>query len=82
MILHTIIKLHYEHIKGYDVYHNPLLLTLVNSVNTEDSDLELFFKELAHFAKNPTDTALFEEVKDELIKELESQPKTFFDEKK
>ncbi|MFY9362871.1 MAG: DEAD/DEAH box helicase family protein, partial [Dysgonamonadaceae bacterium] len=82
LILHTIIKLHYEHIKGYDVYHNPLLLTLVNSVNTEDSDLELFFKELAHFAKNPTDTALFEEVKDELIKELESQPKTFFDEKK
>jgi type III restriction enzyme len=82
LILHTIIKLHYEHIKGYDVYHNPLLLTLVNSVNTEDSDLELFFKELAHFAKNPTDTALFEEVKEELIKELESQPKTFFDEKK
>ena len=82
LILHTIIKLHYEHIKGYDVYHNPLLLTLVNSVNTEDSDLELFFRELAHFAKNPTDTALFEEVKEELIKELESQPKTFFDEKK
>lgn len=82
LILHTIIKLHYKHIKEYDVYHNPLLLTLVNSVNTEDSDLELFFKELAHFAKNPTDTALFEEVKEELIKELESQPKTFFDEKK
>ncbi len=80
LILHTIIKLHYEHIKEYDVYHNPLLLTLVNSVNTEDSDLELFFKELAHFAKNPTDTALFNEVKEELIKEL-SHTKTFFIEK-
>jgi len=28
------------------LYHYPLLLTLVNSVNIEDADLKLFFKEL------------------------------------
>lgn len=28
------------------LYHYPLLLTLVNSVNVEDADLKLFFKEL------------------------------------
>ncbi len=31
--------------KGGDaIYHNPLLVTLVNSINTDDSDLLIFFK--------------------------------------
>jgi type III restriction enzyme len=31
---------------GGILYHRPLMLVLVNSVNTEDADLELFFREL------------------------------------
>ncbi|MCX7927603.1 MAG: DEAD/DEAH box helicase family protein, partial [Candidatus Omnitrophica bacterium] len=38
-ILYTLIKKS----KPDNYYHKPLILTLVNSVNTEDSDLELFF---------------------------------------
>lgn len=79
LILHTIIKMHHEQIKQYDVYHNPLILTLVNSVNTEDSDLELFFKELADFAKNPTDSVLFNQAKNEVINEIASNIQTLFD---
>lgn len=79
LILQTIIRKHYEQIKKYDVYHNPLILTLVNSVNTKDSDLELFFKELAKFAQNNTSTNLFEEVKNELKEELKLKTQTLFD---
>lgn len=32
---------------GSTLYHRPLLLALVNSVNTEEADLKLFFRELA-----------------------------------
>ncbi len=32
---------------GATLYHRPLLLALVNSVNTEEADLKLFFRELA-----------------------------------
>ena len=71
--------MHHEQIKQYDVYHNPLILTLVNSVNTEDSDLELFFKELADFAKNPTDSVLFNQAKNEVINEIASNIQTLFD---
>jgi len=51
LILQTIIRMHYENITDHNVYHKPLLLTLVNSVNTEDSDLELFLKNLLNLPK-------------------------------
>lgn len=62
-------------------YHSPLLTCLVNSVNTKDSDLEVFFRALEEVAKekNP---GLFEEAKEEvkeLIKKTESYK--FTDEK-
>jgi hypothetical protein len=31
---------------GKHIYHNPLLLTLVNSINTVEADLKIFFREL------------------------------------
>jgi hypothetical protein len=33
------------------IYHRPLMLVLVNSVNTEDADLEMFFRELERIAR-------------------------------
>ena len=49
--------------KAVDVYHNPMLLTLVNSVSAEDSDLYLFFNELKKIAGNKFSKKLFEEAK-------------------
>jgi len=46
LLLLTYINKHYEKIRQVDdsLYHRPLLLTLVNSVNVEDADLELFLE--------------------------------------
>ena len=54
LILLTYINKHFEKIREVNsaLYHRPLLLTLVNSVNVEDADLELFFGELEKVAKN------------------------------
>ena len=49
--------------KSVSVYHNPMLLTLVNSVSAEDSDLYLFFNELKKIAGNKFSKKLFEEAK-------------------
>lgn len=53
-----------------EMYHKPLLLTLVNSVNIKDSDLKLFFNELESVANNELHSAVFEEAKKELILDL------------
>ncbi len=49
---------------GY--YHNPLMVTLVNEVNTRDSDTDMFFAEIGKIANNQIDTELFETAKKEL----------------
>ncbi len=51
-------------------YHNPLLMTLGDSVNVENADLKMFFKELINFSGNKIPDNIFEEAKDELISEL------------
>ncbi len=51
-------------------YHNPLLVALVNSVNTEQSDLQIFFKEIEKIVKGNVDDGLLEQSKDELSQEL------------
>ena len=47
-------------------YHKPLLLTLVNSVNTEDADLELFFREVERIAKGGVSAVVWKEAQAEL----------------
>ncbi|MFZ8784442.1 DEAD/DEAH box helicase family protein [Thermocrinis sp.] len=61
-----------EKVKDKVPYHKPLLLVLVNSVNTEDSDMELFFRELARIAEGEVQDSHFQRAKDELIQELET----------
>ncbi len=56
-----------------NLYHKPLLLTLVNSVNTSDSDLELFFKEIEKIASGQSDTSTLESAKQEILEELSSK---------
>lgn len=54
-----------------DLYHKPLLLTLVNSVNTEDADLKLFFRELERIANGDVSDEVFQAAKDALWTEVE-----------
>lgn len=60
-------------VKKFDknLYHIPLLLVLVNSVNVEDADLKLFFKELEKIAKGQFSQNIFDLAKDELKKQFE-----------
>ena len=56
--------------KRDDLYHRPLMLTLVNSVNTEiENDLWAFFQTLRGIASGEITDALLEEAKDELRQE-------------
>src|SRR5699024_2717423 len=77
LIMLTATKLSRESIKNLNLnmFHSPLLLTLVESVNKNDSDLLLFFKELEKFANNSIDERIIEESKKELIHELSNNSK-------
>jgi len=59
-------------------YHNPLLVSLVNSVNTEQSDLQIFFREIEKIAKGNIDTEIFKQAKDDLSEELSGNSKYAF----
>jgi len=61
-------------------YHNPLLTAFVNSVNTTDSDLELFFRELEKIANTHRPEA-FKNARGDLKSELiETEEYAFSDE--
>jgi len=63
-----------------DLYHKPLLLTLVNSVNTEDADLKLFFRELERIGKGEFSDEMWQEAKAELWDEFKERPSLMFEE--
>ena len=81
LILLTYIKKIYNKIKQiqYGLYHNPLLLTLVNSVNTEEADLKLFFREIEKIGKGEINDTIFREAQNELWKELSAEPAYIFE---
>jgi hypothetical protein len=62
------------------IYHKPLLLTLVNSVNVEEADLELFFREIEKIGKGEIKKRVFKEAKKELLEGLERNKKFEFEE--
>lgn len=82
LLLLTYINKHYEKIRQVDdsLYHRPLLLTLVNSVNVQDADLELFFRELEKVAENQVRVDLLERAKQELVQEFCDNAKFVFEE--
>jgi len=81
LILLTYVKSFHEDITKIqkELYHNPLLLTLVNSVNTEDADLKLFFRELEKIGKGDVEQELFNAALDELWEELKQEPDFMFE---
>jgi len=68
--------------KKQDTYHDPLLITLVNSINTDESDLLLFFKKIEEIAVGEIDEILFDETKEELLKEFRNNKSFVFGEEK
>ncbi|CUT03325.1 DEAD/DEAH box helicase family protein [Candidatus Chrysopegis kryptomonas] len=81
LILLTYVKKFYKKItkNKSDLYHNPLLLVLVNSVNIEDADLKLFFDELVKIGKKKIGGNVYKEARDELWKELKEEPEFIFE---
>lgn len=81
LLLLTYINKYFEEIRKVNktLYHRPLLLTLVNSVDVEESDLELFFKELEKVAKNEIRAELFNKTKQELVQEFSDHSKFEFE---
>lgn len=82
LLLFTYVKKYFEKIRKIDnsLYHHPLLLTLVNSVSAEDSDLKMFFRELEKVAKNEIRADLLEKAKKELKDEFSKNQKFEFEE--
>lgn len=82
LLLLTYINKYFEKIrrKNNSLYHRPLLLTLVNSVDVEKSDLELFFKELEKVARNEIRDDLLRKAKEELVQEFRDNAKFVFEE--
>lgn len=86
LILLTYVKKIRKKIKNVcsDTYHEPLLLTLVNTVNLsrireEKSDLILFFEELEKIGKGDVNNEIFENAKKELIKEFSDKPELIYE---
>ncbi|MFH1823901.1 MAG: restriction endonuclease subunit R, partial [Candidatus Firestonebacteria bacterium] len=89
LVLLTYINKYFEKARkvSKSLYHRPLLLTLVNSVNKkntkddktkeikpDDPDLLLFFSEIEKVAKNEIDDSLLQKAKEELVSEIETNP--------
>jgi hypothetical protein len=71
-----------EQTAGEKLFHRPLMLALVNSVNTQDSDLKLFFTELRKIGKGQITPQAFTAAKTILKKELNSGLKYFHEDDK
>lgn len=83
LMLLAVIRKQYDALRADDTaaltYHRPLLLALVNSVNTEDADLKRFFRVLAKLAAAAPDPALWSQARDELRRELADRPEYLFE---
>lgn len=64
---------------GDDLYHRPLLIALVNSVNTEDADLKLFFAQLDRIARGALGGDAFARAKTDLSDELMTEPELLYE---
>jgi len=64
-----------------DIYHWPMMMTLVNSVNTNDSDLKLYFKVISKISTGLNiNLNIFTTAKEQLINELKTNRKFIFGE--
>ena len=59
-------------------YSEPLLMTLVNSVNTKDSDLLLFFNKIEEIGSGTLNIQILDDAKNDLINELSENKSYIF----
>ncbi len=81
LLILTYINKYFEKVKKVNkhLYHRPLLLTLVNSVDVKDSDLKLFFAEIERIAQKKIKASLFKKAKAELVEEFSNHPRFEFE---
>ncbi|MFH0907277.1 MAG: DEAD/DEAH box helicase family protein [bacterium] len=60
-------------------YHRPMLMTLVNSVNTEDADLKLYFQQMIAIGRGEIAAKVWTEARTELWQELQSEPEYLYE---
>lgn len=74
LILFAYINKHSEKIKKVNskMYHKPLMVNLVNSVNIEDSDLQMVFSEIEKIGKGKIKENIFNLAKKEILQEYQN----------
>lgn len=80
-IIYTGVKKAYEKFKGYNLefdlglkYHNPLMVTISNEINTRNADMKLYFKCLVDLAKR-VDSEKLEKFKSDIIADILEEPR-------
>jgi type III restriction enzyme len=68
--------------KDASFYHHPMLLTLVNSVNTEDADLKLYFEQILAIGRGDVKTTMWQQAKAELWEELKGEPEFLYEDRR
>lgn len=81
LLMLTCVRQYEGRVRAVDpnLYHRPLLMALVNSVNTEDADLKLLFRELARVGKGELDPAVWSAAVTELRDELRARPEYLYE---
>lgn len=68
--------------KDESFYHHPMLLTLVNSVNTEDADLKLYFEQILAIGRGDVKPTMWQQAKAELWEELKEEPEFLYEDRR
>ncbi len=81
LIILTYVKMFYSQIVNFqsDLYHSPLLLILVKTVNVKDADLKLFFRELVEIGKGNISKAVLKKSIDDLLFEFNDNSNYLFE---
>ena len=64
------------------LYHHPMLLALVNSVNTDDADLKLYFEQILAIGRGKVAKKVWEDAKQELWLELKEEPAFLYEDRR
>ncbi|SKC37715.1 DEAD/DEAH box helicase family protein [Maledivibacter halophilus] len=54
------------------MYHNPLMITISNEINTKNADMKLYFEYLSEIAKKPVSSEILNSIKGDIIKNLDN----------
>ncbi len=68
--------------KDASFYHHPMLLALVNSVNTEDADLKLYFEQILAIGRGDVKATMWQQAKAELWEELKDEPEFLYEDRR